>query len=181
VNVSQVHYVYNYNVVNNRGGNRVSFNGGSGGIQVRARPAELAALHEQHAAPMSAQLQHEHLAGTNRDQFATVNRGRPASLVVSRPLAADHNMRVPAPQQLQQQPMPQQQQQQHPMPQQQQQHQMPQQQQQQHQMPQQPQQHQPAPQQQHQAPQPQQQQQQHQAPPQHQPAPEHPKEDHPKQ
>ena len=96
VNESREHYVYNYNGGDrggNRGGNRVSFNGGSGGIQVRARPAELAALHEQHAAPMSAQLQHEHMASTNRAQFATVNQGRPASMVVSRPLAADHNMR----------------------------------------------------------------------------------------
>ena len=51
-------------------------------------------LLDQHAAPMSTQLQNEHLASTNRAQFATVNQGRPASLVVSSPLAADQNMRA---------------------------------------------------------------------------------------
>jgi hypothetical protein len=87
--------VYNYNV-SSRGENRVSFNGGAGGIQVRARPAELAALHEQHAAPMRAQLQNERAASTNRAQFANVNHGQPASVAASRPLAADRNVRVPA-------------------------------------------------------------------------------------
>ena len=97
VNVSVVHNVYSRNVgEGNRGGARVSFNGGVGGLQVRARPSELAARHETHAAPMHAQMQNEHVASTNRGQFANVNHGRPASGAASQPLAADHNVRAPA-------------------------------------------------------------------------------------
>ena len=95
VNVSVMRNVYNYNVPN-RNDNRVSFNGGSGGVQMRARPAELAAFHEQHAAPMQAQMQNERAASANRAQFANVNHGQPASAAMARPLAADRNVRVPA-------------------------------------------------------------------------------------
>ena len=96
VNITSVHNIYNHTVIeNNRGGDRVSFNGGSGGIQVRARPAELAGLHEQHAPPMRAQLENERAASTNRAQFESVNHGRPASVAVSLPLAADRNVRAP--------------------------------------------------------------------------------------
>src|ERR1035437_8050596 len=97
VNVSIVHNIYDRPMGDNRrGGVRVSFNGGQGGLQVRARPAELAARHEQHAPPMRAQVQNEHVASTNRAQFANVNHGRPTSMAVSQPLAADRNVRVPA-------------------------------------------------------------------------------------
>ncbi len=77
-------------------GQRVSFNGGSGGIQVQARPAELAALRAPHSAPMTAQVQNERAASTNREQFANVNHGRPATAAVSQPLAADRDVRAPA-------------------------------------------------------------------------------------
>jgi len=97
VNISVVHNVYNRTIVqNNSASARVSFNGGQGGLQVRARPAELAARRETHSEPMSAQAQNEHLASTNRAQFVHADGGRPASLAVSRPLAADRNVRVPA-------------------------------------------------------------------------------------
>ncbi len=93
----RVHNVYDRSVGGyNRGGSRVSFNGGRGGVQTRPRPAELAARHDQHAAPMGAQIQNQHIASTNRAQFANVNHGRPANAVVSRPLAADRNVRAPA-------------------------------------------------------------------------------------
>ena len=95
INVSVVHNVYDRSVSENRGA-RISFNGGQGGLQVRARPAELAARHEQHAPPMRAQLQNEHVASSNRDQFASVNHGRPANLAVNQPLAADRNVHAPA-------------------------------------------------------------------------------------
>jgi YXWGXW repeat-containing protein len=97
VNVNQVHYVYNRTVVyNNTYNTRISYNGGSGGINVRPRPAELAAIHEQHAPPMTAQVQHAQQARADRANFAAVNRGNPANPVVTRPLAADHNIRPPA-------------------------------------------------------------------------------------
>jgi hypothetical protein len=196
INVSVVHNVYSRSVSGgNRGGARVSFNGGSGGVQLRARPAELAALHEQHAAPMRAQVQNERAASTNRAQFANVNHGRPASLVANQALAADRNVRAPAALQVRNQATAQQHQavqqpQQHQAVQQQQQRQAVQQQQQrqavqqpqQHQAVQQPQQRQAVQQQRQAAPQ------QHQAAPQqrqvapqqHQAAPQHPEEERPK-
>src|SRR5208337_797830 len=83
--------------------------GGSGGIQVRARPAELNALREPHSAPMTTQMQNERSAGANRAQFANVNHGRPASVAVDRPLTADRNVRAPAAQPMRNQQAPQQQ------------------------------------------------------------------------
>jgi hypothetical protein len=97
INISVVHDAYNRPVAqDNGGGTRVSFNGGQGGLHVRARPAELAARGETHTAPMSAQLQNEHSASTNRAQFTHGEQGRPAHLAVSQPLAADRNVRAPA-------------------------------------------------------------------------------------
>ena len=95
VDIRVVRNVYSYNVVNRTNITRVSFNGGSGGVQVRARPQELVALREQHTAPMSTQIQHEQAARADRAQFAAVNHGRPANLVVSHPIAADRNVRAP--------------------------------------------------------------------------------------
>jgi len=77
-NGSYAHYGYDRPIRgNDRGGNRVSFNGGSGGIQVRARGPELNALREPHSAPMTTQMENERSAGANRAQFANVNHGRP--------------------------------------------------------------------------------------------------------
>ena len=51
MNGSRAQYIYNHPVSNDQRGSRVSYNGGSGGLHVRARPAELAALHQQHTPP----------------------------------------------------------------------------------------------------------------------------------
>jgi len=126
VNTAVVHNFYNYSVVNNTTVTRVSFNGGSGGIAIRPRPAELAAWREPHAPPMTTQVQVDHSARTDRAQFIAVNHGHPATAVFVKPVQADHDvrpvppppMRMPAPQQQgQQRPMSQQQGQQRPMPQ----------------------------------------------------------------
>jgi WXXGXW repeat (2 copies) len=92
VNVAVIHNVYNRTVINNTVVNRVSFNGGSGGIQVRPRLAELAALREPHAPPMRAQIEVQHTASQNRAQFATVNHGRPATFVETHAVVADHDV-----------------------------------------------------------------------------------------
>jgi hypothetical protein len=110
VDVNQVHYVYNRTVVVNNTYNRVSYNGGSGGINYRPRPAEIAAIHEQHAPPMTAQVQHVQQARADKANFASVNHGRPAAPVVTRPLTADRNIRPPAHVAMANQPAPQQQQ-----------------------------------------------------------------------
>ena len=98
INVSVVHNYYSRPVMNAyvTTNSRVSYNGGSGGIQVRPRPQELAALREPHAPPMQAQVEIQHQSSANRAQFVAVNHGRPADAVSSKPLMADRDVR-PAP------------------------------------------------------------------------------------
>lgn len=104
VNVAVVHNVYNHSIrVDNRA--RVSFNGGSHGINVRPRPAEMAARREQHAPPMSTQIQHSQAARADRSQFASGPNHRPANFAAARPLAADRNVRAPQQGQQHNQPM----------------------------------------------------------------------------
>jgi len=95
INVTVVHNVYVHPVVTSNV--RISFHGGQGGIRMRPQPAELVAWHEPHAAPMSAQVQIEREASTNKTQFAAVNHGRPESFVVAKAVMADHNVRPVAP------------------------------------------------------------------------------------
>ncbi len=76
VSVTNVTNVYNRRVVVNN--TTTSFNGGTGGVAVRATPQEEAAEREQHTAPLAEQTQHEHLASQNRQNFASENHGRPA-------------------------------------------------------------------------------------------------------
>jgi hypothetical protein len=86
VNINEVHNTYNSTVINNTTNiNNVSYNGGTGGINANPTPAELAANREQHLAATSVQVQHEHLAGANRAQFASVNNGRPSIAATARP------------------------------------------------------------------------------------------------
>jgi len=93
VNVTVIHNVYNRTIINNYTViNRVSFNGGAGGIQVRPRLAELAALREPHAPPMQTQIAIQHAASLNRAQFATENHGRPATFVETRAVVADRDV-----------------------------------------------------------------------------------------
>jgi WXXGXW repeat (2 copies) len=92
INISVVHHVYSYRIAS-RNVSRVSFNGGSGGVMVRPRPTELAALREPHAPPMRTQIRERQTAGANRAQFASVNHNRPQQLTALRPVTADRNVR----------------------------------------------------------------------------------------
>lgn len=86
VSVTNVTNVYNRTViVNNRTVNNVSYNGGNGGVMARPTPREVEAEHERHSAPLSAQTQHERIAGQNRQNFAAENHGRPAIAATARP------------------------------------------------------------------------------------------------
>jgi hypothetical protein len=107
INSNVVHNVYSYRVAENNHA-RVAFNGGHGGVMMRPRPAELAALREPHAAPMRAQIEVQHSASTNRAQFASENHGRPASAVIEKPLAADRDVHPVAAPAARFQPAPQQ-------------------------------------------------------------------------
>ena len=77
INVSIIHNTYQRNVEVVGGYNRVSFNGGPGGVQARALPQEIQAQHEQRFGPTAGQESFRNQAAQNRSQFASVNGGRP--------------------------------------------------------------------------------------------------------
>jgi hypothetical protein len=64
-------------VRNNFAANRVSYNGGVGGLRARPSAGELAADRDRHIEATSMQRQHEMAAHNDRAQFASVNHGRP--------------------------------------------------------------------------------------------------------
>ncbi len=85
-------YIHNVTIINNT---RVSYNGGNGGLRARPLPAENMAYREQHTGPLPEQVSHAREMAANRQQWASVNRGRPAIAVAARPLVS--NRRAPAP------------------------------------------------------------------------------------
>jgi hypothetical protein len=91
IDPNRIRFVYAHDVPDNyrRRSDRVSFDGGRGGLQERPMAAEVAVLHERRNAPMQSQIQVQRDAGQNRQQFFNQNRGRPAMAVAARPVAAD--------------------------------------------------------------------------------------------
>jgi hypothetical protein len=97
INVGNVHNVYERPVaVGNAAYNHVSYNGGNGGNPYRASPQELQATREQHFQPTGEQMQHQNVAGENRAQFASVNRGHPGVTAAATPAAFRSNPSNPA-------------------------------------------------------------------------------------
>ena len=86
VNETIVHNVYNTTVINtsNRT-NRISYNGGNGGINARPTPQQEAAMHERHVPPVPAQRQHIEAAHTNTQFRASANHGKPPVAATARP------------------------------------------------------------------------------------------------
>jgi hypothetical protein len=76
--------VYRENVTNNTV-NRVSFNGGQGGINARPTADQEAAEHEQHIQPTAAQAQHFDAAKGNPALHYAKNHGNPAIAATPRP------------------------------------------------------------------------------------------------
>jgi len=78
VNTTVVHNTYVNNTVinNNTVNNRTSFNG-PGGVNAQPTAEEQRFSSEQHVQPTAEQLNHETNASRNRNQFASVNGGRP--------------------------------------------------------------------------------------------------------
>jgi hypothetical protein len=88
VNTTIVHNTYiDRTVVNNSTTNRVSYNGGPGGINARPTPEQESAAHDRHVQATATQMSHQHNASIDRSQFASVNHGRPANMAVARPTA----------------------------------------------------------------------------------------------
>jgi hypothetical protein len=83
-NVGHVTNVYEKTVVNVTV-ERVSYNGGSGGLSARPTAEEVVVEHERHVAPTSAQTQHVQAASTNRQLYQSENHGKPAIAATSKP------------------------------------------------------------------------------------------------
>lgn len=84
VNVTVIHNVYNTRI-NNVTVNRVSYNGGRGGINERPTAQEEAAERERHIPPVAAQDQHVEQARGNQELRASVNHGRPPIAATAKP------------------------------------------------------------------------------------------------
>ena len=71
------HNVYNERVEVNAN-SRVSFNGGSGGVEARPTSQQEAAANQRHISAVAAQTEHAQAARANPEQRAGVNHGNPA-------------------------------------------------------------------------------------------------------
>ncbi|MGA9903223.1 MAG: YXWGXW repeat-containing protein, partial [Terriglobales bacterium] len=85
VNVTEIHNTYEKTVINERAGNTVSYNGGSGGITARPTAAEETASHERHTSATSAQTGHQQAASKNHELLESVNHGKPPIAATSKP------------------------------------------------------------------------------------------------
>jgi WXXGXW repeat (2 copies) len=85
VNVTNIHNTYTQTVVNNTTVNRVSFNGGTGGVMVRPSAEEQAAARAPHQAATTVQVQHRQAAMGDHSLLASVNHGKPPIAATPRP------------------------------------------------------------------------------------------------
>jgi hypothetical protein len=95
VNVTIIHNVYNTTVIN-RTENRVSYNGGNGGVNARPTPQDEIAARERHLPPPAVQMQHIQTARGNPELRASTNHGKPPIAATARPGAFTGREAVPA-------------------------------------------------------------------------------------
>lgn len=96
VNVTSVHNVYNTTVVNNITENRVSYNGGNGGVTARPTSQEEAVARDRHVPPVAAQTQHVQAARADPQLRASTNQGKPPIAATQKPGAFKDSAVVPA-------------------------------------------------------------------------------------
>jgi hypothetical protein len=77
--------VYNRTVINNVTVNRVSFNGGTGGIAARPTAQEATFDRERHVPPVSAQVHHAEAARAEPALHSNANHGAPAIAATAHP------------------------------------------------------------------------------------------------
>src|SRR5579863_5057815 len=94
VNLENTRNVYNTPINHNE--NRVSYNGGNGGISARPRPQDEAAARERHIPPVATQGQHALAARANPQQRASANMGKPGVAATPRPGDFNDRGAVPA-------------------------------------------------------------------------------------
>jgi hypothetical protein len=85
VNVTEIHNVYEDRTVVVNNVNRVSYNGGAGGINARPSPQEEAASRDRHIPPVAVQTQHVQTARGNPQLRASANHGKPPVAATARP------------------------------------------------------------------------------------------------
>jgi hypothetical protein len=90
---NRIRNVYNTRV--NETPSRVSFNGGNGGINVRASSQEESAARGKHVGPVPAQTQHAWSAHNDPQQRVSANRGAPPVAATARPNMAAHPKDLP--------------------------------------------------------------------------------------
>jgi len=82
VNNQVIHNTYNERPAEGPGESRAAFNG-KGGVSAAPSPAERTAMEEHHAEPTSAQQSHEQAMSKDRNQLASVNKGKPSTTAMS--------------------------------------------------------------------------------------------------
>jgi len=80
-----VRNVYENRVVNENRVNRISYNGGNGGINARPTPQQEAFGRERHVPAVAVQTHHMEAARGNQQLRASVNRGRPPIAATPKP------------------------------------------------------------------------------------------------
>ena len=98
--VSHVDLALNHNVYNtaieNHNGNRVSFNGGKGGIEARPTSAQQTAASQKHIPAIASQTDHAQAARANPASWASVNHGQPSTVAKAMPIGFnDHQTTSP--------------------------------------------------------------------------------------
>jgi hypothetical protein len=93
VDANSIHNVYNTRV--NETVNRVSYNGGNGGINARATSEEEAAARGKRSGPVSEQTQHAWSAHNNPQQRLSANHGAPPVTATGRANTAVHPKELP--------------------------------------------------------------------------------------
>ncbi len=83
VNVTVIHNVYNERITNVRT-NRVSYDGGRGGITARPTPQQQDFARQRHIAPVAGQTRQMQAARENRNLRASVNHGKPPIAATAR-------------------------------------------------------------------------------------------------
>jgi hypothetical protein len=96
VDVTIIHNVYKAPAATNITVNRVSYNGGEGGVNARPTPEELAVAHERHLPPVPAQTRHVQAARSNPQLRASANLGKPPLAATPKPGAFRDRAAVPA-------------------------------------------------------------------------------------
>jgi len=93
---ANIHNVYDEKVDHGRD-NRVSFNGGNGGIEARATSQQEALARRRHVAPVAVQIERAQTARKNPELRASQNHGKPPVFTGSRPEPVNDRQGTPSP------------------------------------------------------------------------------------